>query len=95
MISSWMSTYTTLFFFKQPERGSKTSRSSRKDSHRDDRRRPPERDERDRESERKRKDREIHDGDNHGIVQDKARLLILLYRLIWMFLQLFICSACC
>ena len=57
-------------FLKQPERGSK--RSSRKDSHRDDRRRPPEKDERDRESERKRKDREIHDGDNRGTVPDKV-----------------------
>ncbi|KAJ3574543.1 hypothetical protein NP233_g1708 [Leucocoprinus birnbaumii] len=52
-----------------PDRGSK--RSSRKESHRDDRRRPPEKDERDRDSERKRKDRDGHDGDSHGIVPDK------------------------
>ncbi|KXN87957.1 THO complex subunit 2 [Leucoagaricus sp. SymC.cos] len=52
-----------------PERGSK--RSSRKESHRDDRRRPTEKDDRDRESERKRKDRDVHDGDTRGPVQDK------------------------
>jgi THO complex subunit 2 len=55
----------------QPERGSK--RTSRKESHRDERsRRPPEKEDRERDSERKRKERDGHESDSRGSIPNKV-----------------------